>query len=234
MRGRETDPSPCALAHPAPFRPSAAGLALAARLSETASNTVLVLEAGTHQPTNTGILIPGEAGTTFGTDVDWAFYTVPQTNANDRKVSHPRGKVVGGTSALNFMAWTRGYAPEYDAWASLSGSDAWTFDALLPYFEKSEAFTKPGANNVDVERESDASVHGAQGPVSASYTPYISPQFVGFYDGLSELDVPEAGDMCGGNNTGRSWSASTVEPATETRSTSDTAYSERRWFVPPT
>lgn len=89
-----------------------------------------------------------------------AFFTTPQEHANNRRIYTPRGKVLGGSSALNFMvsqpspriptsagarsvaddgasqAWTRGFADEYVAWAALAGSKAWTFNSLLPFFKK--------------------------------------------------------------------------------------------------
>lgn len=81
-----------------------AGLAVASRLSEEPTFSVLVIEAGTYQPLTPGVLVPGLAGTTFESDIDWAFRTQPQEKAKGRRVYWPRGKILGGSSALNFMA----------------------------------------------------------------------------------------------------------------------------------
>ncbi|GAA5901199.1 hypothetical protein JCM5296_006295 [Sporobolomyces johnsonii] len=203
-----------------------AGLALAARLSEDPSLSVLVLEAGTYQSELPGVMIPGEAGSTFHSDIDWAFYTTPQENAQGRSVYWPRGKLLGGSSALNFMAWTRGFKLDYDSWSNL-GNTGWTWDSLLPYFMKSEKFTTPTGNNLNVTPVYDASVHGTEGPVEVSFSPYISEQFTGFYDGLRTLNVSVAEDLNDGGMHGVSWSMSTVSLGgleNQHRVTSQSAY----------
>ncbi|GAA5974692.1 hypothetical protein JCM11641_007225 [Rhodosporidiobolus odoratus] len=186
-----------------------AGLAVAARISEDPSLSVLVLEAGTSQPLTPGIMVPGLAGTTFNTDVDWAFYTQPQEKAKGRKVYWPRGKVLGGSSALNFMAWTRGFAGDYDSWEKL-GISGWGWNDLLPYFKKSERLTPPKGNNQDVHPHYDPSVHGTSGPVEASFSEYISPQFTGFYDAMLARNFSVAKDHTGGKMQGVAYSQSTI------------------------
>ncbi|GAA5901203.1 hypothetical protein JCM5296_006296 [Sporobolomyces johnsonii] len=101
-----------------------AGLALAARLTEDPSLSVLVLEAGTNQEALPGVMIPGLAGSTFQSDIDWAFFTTPQENAQGRSVYWPRGKLLGGSSALNLLVWTRGFKMDYDSWSNL-GNKGW-------------------------------------------------------------------------------------------------------------
>ncbi|GAA5938083.1 hypothetical protein JCM1841_003805 [Sporobolomyces salmonicolor] len=202
------------------------GLAVAARLSEEPSFSVLVLEAGTYQPLTPGIMVPGLAGTTFESDVDWGFFTQPQENAQGRRVYWPRGKVLGGSSALNFMAWTRGFKLDYDSWSNL-GNTGWNWDSLLPYFMKSEKFVAPTGNNQNVTPVYDASVHGTSGPVEVSFSSYISDQFTGFYDGLRTLNVSVAGDLNDGIMHGVSWSQSTISSGgldNQHRVTSQTAY----------
>ncbi|BGP18680.1 hypothetical protein JCM10213v2_006746 [Rhodosporidiobolus nylandii] len=190
-----------------------AGLAFAARLSEDPSLAVLVLEAGTAQPLTPGIIVPGLSGTTFQTDVDWAFETEPQEQANGRSVYWPRGKVLGGSSALNFMAWTRGFAGDYDSWAKL-GISGWGWSDLLPYFKKSEKFTPPQGNTENVNPRYDPSSHGTSGPVEASFAEYISPQFTGFFDGLRSMNISVAKDFSSGEMQGVSWTQSTISTGT--------------------
>lgn len=113
------------------------GLALAARLSEQSNATVIVIEAGTSARDDPSVVIPALAGTNFMTRLDWNFTTVPQPAANNRSVYWPRGRALGGSSAINLLAVTRGYWADYDAWAALSGSSRWTFSRLLPYFQVS-------------------------------------------------------------------------------------------------
>ncbi|GAA6011247.1 hypothetical protein JCM11491_006773 [Sporobolomyces phaffii] len=209
-----------------------AGLALAARLSEESTFSVLVLEAGTWQPATPGVLVPGLAGTTFESDIDWAFYTQPQENAKGRRVYWPRGKILGGSSALNFMAWTRGHKSDYDSWDAV-GAKGWTWQSLLPYFKKSEKFATPGSNNKGIKPKYDASMHGTSGPVQVSFSPYISDQFTGFYDGIQSLGVPVANDMSDGVMDGVAWSQSTIGKGgllNERRVTSQTAYIDPIWL----
>ena len=76
---------------------------------------------------------------------DWGYQTVPQTSAQERVIATARGKMLGGSSGLNFLAWNRASRHEYDAWKAVSyepgdsESDAWDWDGILPYFKKSES-----------------------------------------------------------------------------------------------
>ena len=107
-----------------------AGLAVAARLSEDPNTTVGVLEAGPASFDDPLINVPGRFGESLGTKYDWQFNTIPQAGLNGRKLSWPRGKVLGGTSALNFMTWSRGNREDYDAWEEL-GNPGWGWESLL-------------------------------------------------------------------------------------------------------
>ncbi|GAA5859459.1 hypothetical protein JCM1840_004625 [Sporobolomyces johnsonii] len=203
-----------------------AGLALAARLSEDRSLSVLVLEAGTNQEALPGVVIPGLAASTFHTEVDWAFFTTPQENAQGRSFHWPRGKMLGGSSALNLMLWTRGFKGDYDSWNKL-GNYGWSWDSLLPYFMKSEKFSPPTGNNQNITPVYDASVHGTSGPVEISFPPYISEQFTGFYDGLRTLNISVAEDLSDGVMHGVSYTQATISsggPNNQHRVTSQTAY----------
>ncbi|GAA5840047.1 hypothetical protein JCM3766R1_000655 [Sporobolomyces carnicolor] len=208
------------------------GLAVASRLSEEPSFSVLVLEAGTWQPATPGVVVPGLAGTTFASDIDWAFYTTPQEHAKGRRVYWPRGKILGGSSALNFMAWTRGHKSDYDSWDAL-GAKGWTWNSLLPYFKKSEKFSPPKSNNKNIKPTYDSSVHGYEGNVQVSFSPYISDQFTGFYEGIQTLGVSVANDLNDGKMDGVAWSQSTIGKGgllNERRVTSQTAYIDPIWL----
>lgn len=96
-----------------------------------------------------------------------------------------------------------------------------------PIQSQSESYTSPGPNNRGVKRVDVPSVHGhAKLGVSASYPPFLSKQFTGFFKGLRELGVPVDQDLSDGQGEGVSFSASSMDPITRTRETSDTAYSE--------
>ncbi|GAA6006662.1 hypothetical protein JCM11491_003135 [Sporobolomyces phaffii] len=201
-----------------------AGLAVAARLAASKKNyNVVVLEAGHNDPTNTGILVPGLAGSTLGnTSVDWAFSTVPQEHADGRSVFTPRGKTLGGSSALNLLVYTRPDAADLNEWEKL-GNKGWGWDGLLPYFKKSEKFHPPQgvtSENKAVKVAYNSSVHGIFGPIDTSYPPYLAPSFNGFFKALRNLGVPEAKDLSAGNSNGVSLAPSTQHADSETRATS--------------
>lgn len=109
------------------------------------------------------------------------------------------------------------------------------WESLLPYHEKSETFHKPAGNEINVTASYDLSVHGTSGPVQASYNVYVSPQFDSLYNGLRSLNVSEMVDPNGGDNVGVGWITSSVDPKTQTRSSSQSAYRESfdaRGFCP--
>lgn len=134
--------------------------------------------------------------------------------------------MVGGSSGLNFLAYTRGHKSEYASIAWLSRDASWSWRNLINYFKKSESFHTPGPNTENVTREFDASVHGTSGPVAVGYPPYVSEQFAsGFFEGLEQQGVPVDVDLNDGESAGVSWSASTQTPE-NVRVTSDTAYSK--------
>ena len=107
-----------------------AGLVIAARLSEIPDITVGVLEAGSAAFDDPKINVPGRFGETLGSEYDWQFESTSQPGLNGRSLPWPRGRVLGGTSALNFMTWNRGCREDYDAWEEL-GADGWGWQGLL-------------------------------------------------------------------------------------------------------
>jgi choline dehydrogenase len=114
-----------------------AGSVLAARLSEDAAVSVLLIEAGP-KDTNPWIHIPiGVAKTIRNKSVNWLYSTQPDSATANRSIPLPRGKVLGGSSSINGHVVTRGQPEDYDAWAA-QGNVGWDFESLLPYFQKLE------------------------------------------------------------------------------------------------
>lgn len=107
-----------------------AGLVVANRLSEDPSIRVGVLEAGPAAFDDPRITVPGRFGENIGSEHDWKFETTEQPGLNGRSLPFPRGKVLGGTSALNFMTWNRGNKEDYDAWEKL-GNKGWGWEGIL-------------------------------------------------------------------------------------------------------
>ncbi|PJC16333.1 MAG: glucose-methanol-choline oxidoreductase [Comamonadaceae bacterium CG_4_9_14_0_8_um_filter_57_21] len=131
-----------------------AGCVLAARLSEDPQINVALLEAG---PKDSSVLIHCPAGLAVMANLGlngWNINTVPQPGLNGRQGYQPRGKVMGGSSSLNAMIYTRGHPSDYDRWAAM-GNAGWSYADVLPYFKKAE-------HN---ERGADA-FHGTSGPLN--------------------------------------------------------------------
>lgn len=116
-----------------------AGCVLANRLSENPSNRVCLLEAG---PEDNSFFVRLPAGIILmmrSNARNWRYYSVPQKALNNRQVYIPRGKTLGGSSAVNAMCYTRGHAWDYDHWAAL-GNDGWSYEDVLPLFKRSEHY----------------------------------------------------------------------------------------------
>ena len=113
-----------------------AGCVVASRLTEDPETKVLLLEAG-NPDTKPEIQIPLECTRLPGTEVDWGYFSEPEPYLNNRQIYCPRGKVLGGSSAINFLLYTRGNHDDYDRWEEL-GNPGWSYGDLLPYFKKSE------------------------------------------------------------------------------------------------
>ncbi|MBB6309651.1 GMC family oxidoreductase [Xanthobacter tagetidis] len=121
-----------------------AGCVLANRLTKDPSVRVLLLEAG---PKDNYIWLHVPIGYyfTFGNPrVDWCFTTEPEPGLGGRQIKYPRGKVLGGCSSINAMVYIRGQAADYDRWRD-TGNPGWGWDEVLPYFKRSEDYSK-GAN----------------------------------------------------------------------------------------
>jgi choline dehydrogenase-like flavoprotein len=130
-----------------------AGCILANRLSADPRNRVLVLEAGGWDK---GIWFTIPVGYMYNIGnprADWMYKTVAEEGLNGRSIPYPRGKVIGGSSAINAMIYNRGQAADYDHWRQL-GLTGWGWDEVLPLFKAHEDFA-PGANDA----------HGAGGEV---------------------------------------------------------------------
>jgi choline dehydrogenase len=112
------------------------GCVLANRLTEDQEIKVLLLEAG-GPDTKPEIHITTNWPFLMGSEVDWAYFTEPEPNMNNRKIYWPRGKVLGGSSSINLMTYMRGNRRDYDSWNYL-GNYGWSYKDLLPYFKKSE------------------------------------------------------------------------------------------------
>ncbi|KPM36920.1 hypothetical protein AK830_g9653 [Neonectria ditissima] len=196
-----------------------AGVAVAARLSEgLPSAAILLIEAGPAAFDEPKINVPGMKGSTLGTKYDWNFTTVPQSGANDRSFSCNRGKVLGGSSAMNLMSYDRAAAAEYDSWEAL-GNPGWNWKTMVKAMMKSETFT--GKNTATY---GSAGV-GDSGPVQAVINRLIPEQQNTWIPTLNKLGIKKNLESLGGNPLGVMYQPSSVDPATYNRSYSANAYS---------
>lgn len=190
-----------------------AGCALAARLSENPKWKVLLLEAG--GPETLIMDLPIVAHFLQLGEMNWKYRTQPSDKAclamNNNRCNWPRGKVMGGSSVLNYMMYTRGNRRDYDRWAEL-GNDGWAFKDVLKYFQKYEGSTVPDAEKDYV---------GRKGPVRVSYIDWRSKIADAFVE-ASQQDGLKYRDYNGRIQNGVSYLQTTTYNAT--RWSSNRAY----------
>lgn len=169
-----------------------AGATIASRLTEDPNTKVCLLEAGGNgrsilirTPIAIVTMLPGRPKIN-----NWAFNTVPQPGLNGRSGYQPRGKALGGSSAINAMLYVRGQKEDYDSWADL-GNKGWSWNDVLPYFRKAENNVR-GAN----------SAHGASGPLQVSDQKAPRPISQAFIDASNQMQLPPKADFNDGDNEG--------------------------------
>jgi choline dehydrogenase len=123
-----------------------AGCILASRLSESGQHRVLLLEAGGKDDSFWFRLPVGYVKNYYNPQTNWMYYTEPEANLAGRKLYAPRGKVLGGSGAINAMIYVRGQPADFDDWEA-AGNPGWGYRDVLPYFRKLEnqAGETPGA-----------------------------------------------------------------------------------------
>ena len=159
-----------------------AGCVLANRLTEDPSVSVLLLEAG-GRDTNPLISIPLGMGKMHQHRMhDWGFEPDPDPNLDNRRIEAMRGKVLGGCSSINVMAYTRGHPGDYDRWAR-NGAAGWSYEEVLPYFRRGETW-EGGANRW----------RGDQGPLGTQSAKTTDPIFHSWIEAGKQAGFPATSD----------------------------------------
>lgn len=167
-----------------------AGCVLAARLSEEPGKKVLLLEAG---PTDRSawIHLPiGYGKTMWSNTYNWRFSTAPEAGLNGRSIYWPRGKTLGGSSAINGLIYIRGQQQDFDHWAAL-GNSGWSYADVLPLFVRSEGNLSKGNP-----------LHGRQGPLSVCDIGVKHPLIEAFIQAAQTLGVSRNDDFNGSTQEG--------------------------------
>ena len=168
-----------------------AGCVVASRLSEDPSVTVCLLEAG-GEGRDLAIRAPIGFAVAMPRGINsWNYHTVPQPGFGGRRGFQPRGKTLGGSSAINAMIYARGHRSDYDHWAEL-GNPGWGFDDVLPFFKRSE--------NNSIHR--DSPWHGTDGPLHITNLRSPSPLNDVFLQACQEQGIPFNDDMNGAEHHG--------------------------------
>jgi choline dehydrogenase/4-pyridoxate dehydrogenase len=167
-----------------------AGCVLANRLTEDHDTKVLLLEAGgwdrdpwIHIPLGWGKILTNRLH-------DWMYFTEPEEQLARRRIECARGKVVGGSSSINAMTYSRGHRGDYDRWAA-NGLPAWSYANALPYFRKQETW------------EEGASAHrGGDGPLGVRWSTFQDPLADAYTQASQAVGLRWNADLNSGNNEG--------------------------------
>ena len=175
-----------------------AGCVVANRLTQDPETTVLLIEAG-NPDTKPEIQIPLKCTQLPGTEVDWGYFCEPEPALNNRQIFCPRGKVLGGSSAINFLLYTRGNHDDYDRWQEL-GNSGWSDRDLLPYFKKSEH-----------QQRGASEYHGVDGELSVTDILNPAPISQRFIDAAVALGYERNPDFNGARQEGVGYFQFTVK-----------------------
>ena len=187
-----------------------AGCVLANRLSEDGAASVLLIEAG-GRDLHPFIHIPLGMGKMHERDMfNWGYRTEPEPNMNGREIEAMRGKVLGGSSSINVMAYTRGNRGDYDRWAQ-KGALGWSYADVLPYFKRCETWER-GENPW----------RGGAGPVGTEFAKTTDPVYDAWLDAAKAAGFPVTDDYNGRQQEGFGRGQYTIRGGY--RSSSATAY----------
>ena len=163
-----------------------AGCVLANRLSEDGKSRVFVLEAGGRDKSFMIHMPLGVGKVWQDPKTNWSYMSEPEPFCDNRRIFHPRGKVLGGSSSINMMAYVRGNRGDFDRWRQ-KGAAGWSYDDVLPYFKRAESF----------QDRKDDPYHGNSGPWRIRTTNVQDPIFDSFFGAVDSAGYTQAKDYNG-------------------------------------
>jgi choline dehydrogenase len=181
------------------------GCAVASRLSEDPGNRVLLLEAG-GPDRNPWIHVPvGYFRTMYDPDLSWNYETEPDPGVEGRRIPWPRGRVLGGSSAINGLLYVRGQPEDFDHWRQL-GNAGWGYDDVLPFFRRSEDFSGAGTGDA---AEPDG-LRGTGGPLAVREIADRRPVCEAFLAACREAGYADNPDYNGASQEGIGYYQATI------------------------
>ena len=175
-----------------------AGAVVANRLSADPRNKVLLLEAGPSSHPWSRIPI-GYARLLTNPTANWLYTSEPEASTNGRKLPVPRGKLLGGSSAINGMAFVRGQAQDFDTWAQM-GNHGWSFDDVLPFFKRMETYTG----------DADDTFRGREGPLPVTNPEPNTPLYAALIQAAAQVGIKHNRDYNGATQDGIAMSQATI------------------------
>src|SRR5580692_6791186 len=175
-----------------------AGAVVANRLSADARNKVLLLEAGPASHPWSRIPI-GYAKLINNPAANWLYASEPEANTNGRRLPVPRGRLLGGSSSLNGMAFVRGQAQDFDSWAQM-GNQGWSYADVLPCFRRMESYEGGG----------DDEFRGRDGPLRVTNPEPRDPLFAALIKAAGQVGIAHNPDYNGATQDGIAMSQATI------------------------
>ena len=168
-----------------------AGCVIASRLAEIKEARVILIEAGGSDK-NFRLRMPSAFYMPIGNRrFDWCYETEPEGELNDRKISCPRGRVLGGSSSINGMVYVRGHPSNYDDWEKL-GAQSWCYEAVLPYFKKAQT----------MDGFIGSATQGDNGPLHTTNGAMANPLYKTFLEATEQAGYPQREDLNDGVQEG--------------------------------
>jgi len=175
-----------------------AGAVVANRLSADARTKVLLLEAGPAKHPWTRVPI-GFAKLINSPTANWLYTAQPEANTNGRALPVPRGKMLGGSSSLNGMAFVRGQAQDFDTWAQM-GNHGWSYEGVLPFFKRMERYESGG----------DDAFRGREGPLRVTNPEPRDPLYAALIKAAGQVGIAHNPDYNGATQDGIAMSQATI------------------------